>query len=50
MAKLPRDTRTKLIELILVVVEICRLIRVHAYVDRLESQNDAKWLIRCLGP
>ena len=38
----------KLGELILVAVEIYRLIRVRAYVDRAASLNDAKWFIRCV--
>ncbi len=35
-------------QLILVAMEFCRLIRVHANVDRAVSLNDAKLFIRCV--
>ncbi len=46
-----RDTCTKLGELILVAMEICRLIRFRAYVNRAAFLDDAKMDYKlCLGP
>ncbi len=44
-----RDTLTKFGELILVAMEICRLIRFRAYVNRAAFLDDAKMdYIRCV--